>query len=178
NSLNNIYSLAYQKSDKTPEAILKLSEIMRYMLQESNEIKVELAQELRYLHNYIELQKLRFKGETFIDLRIQEDQTARQIAPLILIAFVENAFKHGTASDPENPIRISISVHKGKLLFSVFNKKSLQNKDEASGIGLNNVKRRLDLLYQGKYTLSIRDDEQTYFSELYLVLQDDTLPCC
>lgn len=170
NSLNNIYSLAYQHSEKTPEAILKLSEIMRYMLQESNEVKVELSKEIRYLENYIELQKLRFKADSYVSMDIKGDDMQQSIAPLILIAFVENAFKHGVASDPENPIAITIDVMKGRLFFSVKNKKSAQNKDEASGIGLNNVKRRLDLLYPGKYELEINEGREIYHCTLVLDL--------
>jgi len=170
NSLNNIYSLAYQRSDKTPEAVLKLSEIMRYMLQESNESQVELSKELRYLGNYIELQKLRFKGEANVELVISGNEANKRIAPLILIAFVENAFKHGLASDPSHPIKIYIDITETNLVFSVYNKKSTQNKDVTSGIGLNNVKRRLDLLYSGKYKLVITDNDLTYYSELSLVL--------
>lgn len=172
NSLNNIYSLAYQRSEMTPEAILKLSEIMRYMLQESNEVRVELSKEIRYLENYIELQKLRFKANAHVEMIIlgEDDHMRQSIVPLILIAFVENAFKHGVASDPENPIRIAILVEKGRLEFTVTNKKSDQNKDEASGIGLNNVKRRLDLLYQGEYKLEIREKEKIYSCKLVLNL--------
>ena len=170
NSLNNIYSLAYQRSDKTPEAVLKLSEIMRYMLQESNEEKVDLGKELRYLDNYIELQKLRFKNEAYVQMDIQGDSSGKKIAPLILIAFVENAFKHGIASDPASPIKIAIKISEGNLHFTVLNKKSPHNKDLTSGIGLNNVKRRLDLLYPKKYYLNINDRDSTYYSELSLVL--------
>lgn len=170
NSLNNIYSLAYQRSEKTPEAILKLSEIMRYMLQESNEVKVDLGRELRYLDNYIELQKLRFKNDAHVQMTVKGEDQGKKIAPLILIAFVENAFKHGVASDPENPILISIKISADKLNFSVMNRKSAHNKDLTSGIGLNNVKRRLDLLYPDKYYLNITDKDVTYYSELSLVL--------
>lgn len=170
NSLNNIYSLAYQRSEKTPEAVLKLSEIMRYMLQESNGSRVDLSEELRYLNNYIELQKLRFKNRAYVDLSISGEPGGHQIAPLILIAFVENAFKHGLASDPEHPIAISVLIEPNRLKFKVSNKKSLMNKDEASGIGLNNVKRRLELLYSGKYALEIFDNDSTYSSELSLDL--------
>lgn len=171
NSLNNIYSLAYQKSDKAPEAIMKLSEIMRYMLQESNEPRVKLAREIRYLQNYIELQKLRFKGPAYIELSIDGEYSEEMIAPLILISFVENAFKHGTASDPENPIKINIHIHQNKLHFDIWNKKTLLNKDESSGIGLSNVKRRLDLLYTDKYHLEISEDMETYYCKLSLNIQ-------
>ncbi|WP_207429213.1 sensor histidine kinase [Pedobacter sp. SYSU D00535] len=170
NSLNNIYSLAYQKSDKTPEAILKLSEIMRYMLQESNEVQVDLSRELRYLDNYIELQKLRFKNEAYVEFNITGSHINHRIAPLILIAFVENAFKHGLASDPENPIKLAVIINGSGLQFNVWNKKSLQNKDLTSGIGLNNVKRRLELLYPGKYKLNITDTPSVYYCELSLDL--------
>ena len=170
NSLNNIYSLAYQKSEKTPEAILKLSEIMRYMLYESNENKVPLLEEIRYLKNYIELQKLRFKDKAYINFEVDEDIQDQKITPLILISFVENAFKHGVATDKENPITIVLNVSTNKLFFQVLNRKNTQNKDETGGIGLQNVKRRLDLLYKGQYRLHIQDDKDIYSCELYLNL--------
>lgn len=170
NSLNNIYSLAYQHSEKTSEAILKLSEIMRYMLQESNEPKVELSREIRYLENYIELQKLRFKGGPYVHMNVRGDDLKQYIAPLILIAFVENAFKHGVISDPFFPVTIDIIVEKGRLTFFVRNKKGIQNKDETSGIGLNNVKRRLDLLYSGNYELEVTEDNIMYNCKLNLDL--------
>ncbi len=170
NSLNNIYSLAYQKSEKTPQAVLKLSEIMRYMLYESNENKVSLDEEIRYLENYIELQKLRFKDKAYIKFEIDGDTENRKITPLVLISFVENAFKHGLATDKENPITIVLNVTSDKLFFQVINKKNNQNKDETGGIGLQNVKRRLDLLYKGAYRLHIEDTEAIYNCELYLNL--------
>ncbi|HEY1025410.1 MAG TPA: histidine kinase, partial [Sphingobacteriaceae bacterium] len=164
-----IYSLSYQKSDKTPEAILKLSEIMRYMLYESNDSTVELSKELRYLENFIELQKLRFKDNT-VDFTQTGDIRDQRIAPLILIAFIENAFKHGIANDPQNPIRIHIEVCDGALKFNVVNKESKQNKDETGGIGLINVQRRLDLLYPEKYDLNISTADGVYTAELSLIL--------
>lgn len=170
NSLNNIYSLAYQKSAKTPEAILKLSEIMRYMLYESNEGKVALSDEIRYLKNYIELQKLRFKDKAYIKFEILGDTYNQTIIPLVLISFVENAFKHGVATDEENPITIMVNIKLGELFFQVINKKSNQNKDQTGGIGLQNVKRRLDLLYKDQYRLNIDDSNNIYNCELYLNL--------
>lgn len=170
NSLNNIYSLAYQKSGKTPEAILKLSEIMRYMLSESNENKVALSDEIRYLENYIELQKLRFKDKTYIKFEINGKTLDQTITPLVLISFVENAFKHGLATDEENPITIILNVAPDKLFFQVINKKSNLNKDETGGIGLQNVKRRLDLIYKEQYRLHIEDSNDIYNCELYLNL--------
>lgn len=170
NSLNNIYSLAYQRSDETPEAILKLSGIMRYMLQDSNEPTVPLHSEIRYLQNYIELQKLRFKNSAFVSFNVSGVEDNIQIVPLILIAFVENAFKHGIVSDPDYPVLINMDVRDGMVVFEVRNHKKPQNKDTMSGIGLNNVKRRLELLYAGSYQLSIQNSELTYYCKLALHL--------
>ncbi|MFI5162195.1 MAG: sensor histidine kinase [Sphingobacteriales bacterium] len=170
NSLNSIYSLAYQKSDTTPEAILKLSEIMRYMLYESNDNKVELEKELQYLQNYIDLQKIRFGSKAFVELKIDGEVGNQKIVPLLLIAFIENAFKHGVANDPNTPIRLLINLDGTHLHFYTENKKHTNNRDMEGGIGLQNVKRRLDLLYPGKYKLDIKDTPDIYTCELSLVL--------
>jgi LytS/YehU family sensor histidine kinase len=170
NSLNSIYSLAYQKSDTTPEAILKLSEIMRYMLYESNDNKVDLAKELQYLQNYIDLQKIRFGNKAFVDFKITGEVGNQKIVPLLLIAFIENAFKHGVANDPSSPICLRINLDGTHLHFFMENKKHMMNRDNEGGIGLNNVKRRLDLLYSGKYKLTIQDEPTLYTCELSLVL--------
>jgi two-component system LytT family sensor kinase len=171
NTLNNIYSLAYQQSDKTPAAILKLSEIMRYMLYESNEDKVDLSKEVRYLENYIELQRLRFKNEAYVRLNICGEADHQKIMPLVLISFVENAFKHGIATDEKHPIEISISIEAEKLRFKISNKVNTLNKDETGGIGLINVKRRLDLFYKDHYHLDITNPQDIYTSELLLDLR-------
>ena len=170
NSLNNIYSLAYQKSPQTPEAILKLSEIMRYILYESNDNMVDLAKEIRYLENYIELQKLRFKDQSFVQFEISGDPENKVIMPLVLISFVENAFKHGVATDVKNPILITIKIEHGKLFFRVTNKIGDFNKDVTGGIGLLNVQRRLDLVYKDKYSLKIENTKESYTCVLNLNL--------
>jgi len=170
NSLNSIYSLAYQRSDNTPDAILKLSEIMRYMLYESNDNKVALEKELHYLQNYIDLQKIRFGSNAFIDFKIEGEVGNQRIVPLLLIAFIENAFKHGVANDRESAIQLLIRVDEQHLYFFIRNKKHNNNRDASGGIGLSNVKRRLDLLYPRKYNLEIRDEIDTYTCELSLVL--------
>ncbi|WP_259068363.1 sensor histidine kinase [Mucilaginibacter sp. X4EP1] len=170
NSLNSIYSLAYQRSETTPEAILKLSEIMRYMLYECNDNKVDLEKELQYLQNYIDLQKIRFGNKAYIDYKVEGKVEHQQIVPLLLIAFIENAFKHGVANNALTPIRLLIDVEDSHLHFYMQNKKHRNNRDEVGGIGLNNVKRRLDLLYPGKYNLDVRDETDTYTVELSLVL--------
>ncbi|MCJ8210788.1 histidine kinase [Mucilaginibacter sp. RS28] len=170
NSLNTIYSLAYQKSETTPEAVLKLSEIMRYMLYECNDNKVDLGKELQYVQNYIDLQKIRFGNKAYVNYTINGVVTNQQIVPLLLIAFVENAFKHGLANDAANPIDIVIAVSDHHLSFYLRNKKHSHNRDAAGGIGLSNVQRRLDLLYPGKYKLEIHDKPETYSCELSLDL--------
>ncbi len=170
NSLNSIYSLAYQRSETTPEAILKLSEIMRYMLYESNDNKVDLAKELQYLQNYIDLQKIRFGSNAYVDFEVNGVVSNQRIVPLLLIAFVENAFKHGVANDPATPIKLIINLSDGHLSFYMENKKHMNNRDMISGIGLNNVRRRLDLLYPDRYNLEIHDDADIYTCELSLIL--------
>jgi len=168
NSLNNIYSLAYQKSDKTADAILKLSEIMRYMIYESNDSWVSLSKEIEYVQSFIELQKLRFKDGANVELTLNGEIDDQQIVPLILISFVENAFKHGVANDPKNPIKINIIANQKILHFSVTNKKNKYNKDEMGGVGLNNVERRLQLLYPDRYKLNIVNSATHYTTELML----------
>lgn len=170
NSLNNIYSLAYQKSDKTADAILKLSEIMRYMIYESNDSWADLSREVEYLNSYVELQRLRFKDGAAVEVNIQGEIDGQKIVPLILISFVENAFKHGVANDHQDPIKINIIANQKILHFSVTNKKNKTNKDAMGGVGLNNVERRLQLLYPDRYKLNIVNSATHYTTELMLDL--------
>ncbi|KLT65291.1 sensor histidine kinase [Pedobacter sp. BMA] len=168
NSLNNIYSLAYQKSDKTADAIMKLSEIMRYMIYESNTPTVSLSKEVDYLTNYIELQKIRFKDGAFVELTLNGEIDDQKIVPLMLISFVENAFKHGVVTDPENPVKINIIANQKILHFSVINKKNQQNKDAQGGVGLTNVERRLQLIYPDRYKLNVVNSATHYTCELMI----------
>lgn len=170
NSLNNIYSLAYQKSDKTADAVLKLSEIMRYMIYESNDSWVSLGKEVEYVQSFVQLQRLRFKDGAAVEININGEVDGQKIVPLILISFVENAFKHGVANDPEDPIKINISANQKILHFSVSNRKSKTNKDAMGGVGLNNVERRLQLLYPDRYKLNIVNSATHYTTELMLDL--------
>lgn len=170
NSLNNIYSLAYQKSEKTADAILKLSEIMRYMIYESNDSWVDLSKEVEYVTSFVELQKLRFKDGAAVSITINGEIDGQKIVPLILISFVENAFKHGVANDAEDPIKINIIANQKILHFSVSNKKNQTNKDAMGGVGLNNVERRLQLLYPDRYKLNIVNSATHYTTELMLDL--------
>lgn len=168
NSLNNIYSLAYQKSEKTADAIMKLSEIMRYMIYESNTPTVALSKEVDYLTNYIELQKIRFKDGAYVELTLNGEIDDQKIVPLMLISFVENAFKHGVVNDPENPVKINIIANQKILHFSVINKKNQQNKDAQGGVGLTNVERRLQLVYPDRYKLNVVNSATHYTCELMI----------
>lgn len=170
NTLNNIYSLTLTASPKAPEAVLKLSELMRYMLYESNVDKINLETEVKYLKNFVELQKFRYSGQTYIDFQVAGDLHSQKVAPLLLIAFVENAFKHGEVNNESKPLSISLLLNKNNLSFTVKNFKKDQNKDEVGGVGLENVRRRLDLLYANQYSLEVEDTKETYFCELNLIL--------
>lgn len=170
NTLNNIYSLTLTQSPKAPEAVLKLSELMRYMLYESNVEKISIETEVKYLKNFIELQKLRYSGQTFIDFQIAGDLYSQQISPLLLISFVENAFKHGEVSVAFKPLIISLLLSENNLNFTVKNYKKDQNKDEVGGVGLANVKKRLQLIYHNQHSLEVREVDDTYFCELNLIL--------
>ena len=170
NTLNNLYGLSLSEPDKTPDAILKLSEMMRYMLYESNADKVLLKQEVTYLKNYIELQKLRYDGTTFIQFEVNGAFLGQQIAPLLLISFVENAFKHGDVFDAKHPLGMTLSFDNQNLVFEVKNKIHQKNKDEVGGIGIKNVERRLELLYPKKHLLSIQQENLIFESHLEISL--------
>lgn len=179
NTLNSLYALTLKKSDKAPETVLKLSEIMRYMLYESNEKKVPLSKELSYMRNYLELESLRHGDRTDIKLDIKGNINGQEIAPLLLIPFVENAFKHGAqrASDL-NYVHIDLSVDKNQLNFSVKNSKPDNNlldiidsnNKKSGGIGLVNVKRRLNLIYQDNYELTINNESECFDVNLIISL--------
>lgn len=173
NVLNNMVALVRMKSDKLEPTILKLSSLMQYMLYETDDEKVLLKSEVDYLQSYIDLQQLRF-GDRLnldVDLNLQEDWHA--IEPMLLIPFVENAFKHGTGMVEAPTITISLQAVNGKLIFSVRNKyiDNDQAKDKVSGIGLANVKRRLELLYGGNHNLDIEKSDEWYSVTLKLKLE-------
>lgn len=170
NSLNNIYTLAYKKSDNAPDAILKLSGIMRYMLEESQGHQVLLQREITYMEDYIALQQLRFKSGTNFTMQVHGDTGAQRIAPLLLIGFIENIFKHGDVMDEQQPARVDLIINGNELVFRGENTIKLQHKDAVGGIGQQNVKRRLDLLYPGKYDLQVTEKENRYYTTLKLQL--------
>lgn len=173
NSLNNIYALSYKKSDKTPEAILKLSELIRYMLYEKNE-RVLLTKEWEYVTHYISLQQLRYDYPLPINIISKGDLTGVLIPPHLLIPFIENAFKHGDFSDPAVPMHINIEVQSVNLNLLVNNKiAQQQQKSKEGGIGLENVQRRLDLLYPHQHSLEINELDGTFEIRLNIQLAND-----
>jgi len=170
NTLNNIYSLVYKKSPDAPTAVMKLSEIMRYMLYDTNVEKVPLTKEIEYLKSFIDLQRLRTKYEELVHLEISGDVDSIYVPPMLLIPFVENAFKHGSKKQ-NTPIIISLDCAEDTLNFTVSNPlghESIQQKDTTGGIGLQNVKRRLELLYPDRHNLSI--EQSTNMFSITLVL--------
>ena len=169
NILNNICSLARKKSEETENAIIKLAQIMRYMLQDSKDEKVSLEKELEYLRNYIELQRLRISDQVKIHYTVEGQPEAILIEPLLLIPFVENAFKHGVSYLEDSVIDILLLINTARLSLQVHNKilrRDIEIPFPDSGIGLKNVIRRLELLYPDKHSLIIKDDGKEYQVEL------------
>ncbi len=162
NTLNYMYSLAYPVSDVLANAIIKLSQLMRYMLYNSVNGLIALRLEIDYLHNYIEIYRLRFEDSFFVNFSLTGEPDNKKVAALILIPFVENAFKHGIINNAKNPIDIQIDITNEALFLLVRNTINHGEKDNSSGIGLVNIKRRLDLIYPNRYKLSVDDDLNIY----------------
>lgn len=173
NTLNNLYGLTLTQSPKAPEIVEKLSDLLKYMLYDSNQPKVSLQDELSYLRNYIALEKIRFDDRLEISLNLPQETYGIHIAPMILLPFIENSFKHGVNSQMDMIwIRVDLSIIEGTLVLKVEN--SLIHEDSPitqGGIGLSNVKRRLELLYHNQYQLEIFTEEDTYLVVLKLILE-------
>lgn len=175
NVLTNLVSLARKKSDQLEPALIMLSDLMRYMLYDTTGKKVLLTKEIAYLNSYIALQKLRFGNDVNINSHIDTANNAGHytIEPMLLIPFVENAFKHGTGYTQQPEINIQLLVTNDLLTFEVqnrFDNDPAASKDENSGIGLANVKSRLQLLYPGSHQLTIRSQQHVFHITLILKL--------
>lgn len=174
NSLNNIYSLSLKKDPQTPQTLLRLSEVMRYMIYESAGDWVPLKKEIDYINNYIDLQRLRIRDHTSVLYEVTGNIDAQPIAPLILIVFIENSFKHGVKAGLHNVwVHIKIQVQDNRLHMLIENNKGIVDDIAQAfrpGLGLENVKRRLALLYPAKHILKINDGEEKYMVELTLEL--------
>lgn len=177
NTLNSLYALTLKKSDKAPEIVLRLSDMMRYMLYESNEKTVDLEKEIDSIKNYLELEKIRYGEKALISFDYENDPGEQYcIAPLIFIPFLENAFKHGLSNSLDKGfVKVSITVKNKLLQFDIENSKTKEAKDERfykGGIGLTNVKRRLELIFGQNYKLNISDAENSFIVALELKLQE------
>jgi len=161
NMLTNMVSLARVRSNLLEPSLISLSELLRYMLYESNEEKIAIDKEIEQLENYVSLQQLRFGEDVRITLNIQNDYPEGMIEPMLLVPFIENAFKHGIGMVKDPFIQISLTVQEQLLNFTVVNNynPANQSKDKHSGIGLANVKSRLKLLYGNNYQLKITNEE-------------------
>jgi len=169
NTLNNLYVLALNNSAKTPDMIHKLSQLMSYMLYDSNQAEVPLEMEIQYIKNYIDLEKVRYGDRLEVLLRVYKKTEGIRIAPLLILPLVENSFKHGASNQLESGwIHIDIDVQDSTLSINVENSKPAYKTENrpASGIGLDNARRRLNHLYPNDYSLQLIDEEDTYLAVL------------
>lgn len=173
NTLNNIYSMSQLKSDKTPDAVHRLSEMLRYVIYECNDDFVKLKQEVKYIQSYIDLLLLKDDNIQNVKYDFSGINPELKITPMILIPFVENSFKHSKFEDAQSSwINIDLKTNDNKLTFKIENSVPENNftKDSVGGIGIANVKKRLQMLYPGKHNLILREEESVYRVELILEL--------
>ncbi len=176
NTLNNLYGLTLEKSDEAPKLVLQLSEILDYILYRCDAPKVSLKEDLNNLKNYIDIEKIRYSHKLKMTAEFPDDTGKLQIAPLILLPYVENAFKHGVSHFPGTAfVEIKLSLDGKNLNFHVKNTQNplvKKGNNTSGGIGMANVKRRLDLLYAGNYILEIDKQDETFSVNLTLKLEE------
>jgi len=173
NTINNIDALIAKDATTASAYLNKLSDIMRFMLYETQSEKIPLSKELTYIEKFIELQKIRTTNSSFIQYQVNGDVRDIQIPPMLFIAFIENAFKHSENKKIEHAIKVNIDIEKGKISFKCennYNSKSLK-KLESGGLGSELIKKRLTLLYPNKHTLSIKNNNELYQVELSLQIE-------
>lgn len=172
NTIQNIDALIPDDPKKASLSLIKLSEIMRYMIYESNSENVDLKDELEYIHNYIELEKLRMRSPELLTFEAEGSSNKKQVAPMLFIPFIENIFKHTADLNPDSGISIFFSIQSELIHFSCSNpvEKEKTEKDETHGIGLNTVKKRLELIYPGKHKLTISKNKSNFKVDLDLFL--------
>jgi sensor histidine kinase YesM len=171
NTLNSIYSLALKKSDLTSEAVVKLSEMLDYLLYECNADQVSIKKEIKLIQNYIYLQKIRYSDR--LDIQFQADIEDQLIPPMLFLPFIENSFKHGVGKQSRKVwVYIKLEIVGDHIQFQIKNSKTAYSNGEgkitSGGIGLENVKKRLDLLFQNNYSLDIDDISDTFKVELQI----------
>lgn len=179
NSLNSLYALTLQKSDSAPELVLKLSEILRYVLYDGSERWVSLEKEINYLKSYLDLEKIRNGDRLELEFNINGNPKTKQVAPMLFLTFLENSFKHGINQKAEGGfVKIDMNIGEDDLLFSIENSKPERKEKringKSGGIGLENIRKRLTLLYPDRHNLNINDDGEKYSVQLSLQLKDTT----
>jgi len=174
NTLNNIYALARKKSEHTPDVVLKLSKLLRFMLYESRKERIALADEIRMIEDYLELEKIRYNERLTIEFTKQVDNPTQDIAPLLLLPFIENAFKHGASETRfDSFIRIEVRLEKGMLDFYIENTKEDTGETAVTeNIGLSNVRRQLELMYN-EHTLQVENRKDRFSVILTINLSSD-----
>ena len=170
NTLNNLYTLSIQQSDKAPKMIASLSAIMRYVLYESKEEKVSLNREIQFMHNYFELERIRHTDPGQIEFIVQGNPDGKEIEPLLFLPLIENCFKHALQRDvSENPVKMVLAIDDHELVFQTSNK--ILEKEKPSvygGIGLNNIKKRLQLLYGERQQLDLEVESGHFIATISL----------
>jgi len=172
NTLNNLYGLAMIAPKKAPDAILKLSDIMEYIIYDCRHDRVPVEKELRFITSYIELEKLRYDDSACISLHVSGDAAGKQVSPMLLIQFIENAFKHGLEQYKTNSyLEINIAIENGSLCYQSVNSISnTANTSTGGGVGLVNLRKRLDIIYPAKHELYINEGGGKFTVQLTLQL--------
>lgn len=171
NALNNAYTLAYIKADEAPDVILKIADMLRYLIYECEADRVPVEKEVTYIKNYIDIQKIRLEKPERITVDWQVKNSKLLVAPMLFIPFIENSFKHSHIENAEaGSVDIEFRVDQKGICFSIKNSMPEKEftKDQVGGIGLDNVKRRLELIYPGNYTLNISETASRFAVELNL----------
>jgi two-component system LytT family sensor kinase len=168
NTLNMLYGLAYGVDKTLAGGLLKLSALMRYMLRDTSDGLVDLGEEVEYLDNFLDLYRLRYSGCLYAELTVVGNPIGHRVAPLLLIPFVENAFKHGVLDDPATPVHMQLVLTSNAVEFTVDNHRHAYLTDAGSGIGLANLRRRLELLYPGQYAWQVGPAGQQFRAQLRL----------
>lgn len=174
NTLNSLYALTLKKSDRAPEVVLRLSEMMRYMLYECNERYVPLSREIQYIENYLALERVRYGAKAHIEFEHSTDSDSYSVAPLMFITFLENSFKHGLSHSVDGGyVAVFLQAADGELEINITNSKAKQKDAQfySGGIGLSNVRRRLQLLYPAAHELHMEEDEESFSVLLRLHLK-------
>jgi hypothetical protein len=167
NTLNTMYGFALKKADQTPDMILKLSNLLDYLLYQTEKPSVLLSEEINHIKDYIDLEKMRFNDTLQVNFEIHLASETTTIAPMLLLPFIENSFKHGSLIDGKLTINIQLIADSNSIDFSIQNSNT-KNNDSQQGIGLDNIQKRLELLYTNQYQLKIENQDPMFSVQLHL----------